>query len=187
MKRTIICILALFVASPAFAQAAFQFTSPGVRAPDDPSVEGIRLSLFHGRNTNMSGFDLGLLSLSESENRSGLAIITGISKTTGKSSGLNSALVVIHTGDATGVNAAFINKVERLSSGANIGFLNITDGYSAVDISGLGISERSTVQIGFINITKKIESFQIGFLNIAENGFFPVFPFFNFPKSQPSN
>lgn len=184
MKRIALCILFLLFAPPAFAQAAFQFTSPGVRAPNDPSVEGIRLSLFHGRNTNMSGFDLGLASLSESENRTGLAMIMGISKTTGKSSGLNSGLVVVHTGEATGVNAGFINMVDTLTSGANIGFLNITEGYSSLDISGMGISDRSTVQLGFINITKKIESFQIGFINIAENGFFPVFPFFNFPKSQ---
>jgi hypothetical protein len=185
IEQLIVCLAVLFFCAPAFAQAAFQFTSPGVRAPDDPSVEGIRFSLFHGRNTNMSGFDLGLASLSESENRSGLALIMGISKTTGKSSGLNSGLIVLHTGEATGVNAGFINHIQTLSSGANIGFINITDGYSSVDISGMGISESSTVQLGFINITKKIESFQLGFINIAENGFFPVFPFFNFPKSSP--
>jgi hypothetical protein len=183
IEQLVLCIAVLLFAAPAFAQASFQFTSPGVRAPDDPDVNGIRFSLFHGRNTNMTGFDLGLASLSESENRSGLAVVMGLSKTTGKSSGLNSGLVVLHSGEATGVNAAFINQVETLTSGANIGFLNITHGYSSLDISGIGISDSSTVQIGFINITKKIESFQLGFLNIAENGFLPVFPFFNFPKN----
>lgn len=183
MELLFLCLAVLFFAAPAFAQAAFQFTAPGVRRPDDPAVEGVRFSLFHGKNTDMSGFDLGLASFSESENRSGLAIVLGLSKTTGKSSGLNSGLVVLHAGEATGVNAAFINQIDTLSSGANIGFLNITKGYSSLDISGIAVSDRSTVQIGFVNITKKIEGVQLGFLNIAENGFLPVFPFFNFPKN----
>jgi hypothetical protein len=51
-----------------------------------------------------------------------------------------------------------------------------------VDLGGLNMSESSTAQIGFINITKEIKSFQIGFINMAENGFFPIFPFVNFPK-----
>ena len=186
MKRMgplFLCLAVLFFAAPALAQAGFQFTMPGVRAPDDPNVEGIRFSLFHGKNSNMSGFDLGFASLSESENRDGLAIIMGLSKTTGKSSGLNSALIVLHDGEATGVNAGFINQVKTLTSGANIGFLNITEGYSSLDISGMAVSGSSNVQIGFINITKKIDGVQLGFLNIAENGFLPVFPFFNFPKN----
>ena len=187
MELLFACLAALFFAVPAFAEAAsdevaFQFTLPGVRVPDNPNVGGIRFSLLHGINTNMSGFDLGLISLSESENRSGLAVIMGVSKTTGRSSGLNSGLIVLHDGEATGVNMSFINRIATLSSGANIGFLNITESYSSVDIGGMAISDRSNVQIGFVNITKRIEGFQIGFLNIAENGFLPVFPLFNFPK-----
>ena len=38
------------------------------------------------------------------------------------------------------------------------------------------------MQVGFINITTKIDSVQIGFLNFSYNGIFPVFPFFNIPK-----
>jgi hypothetical protein len=120
--------------------------------------------------------------VSETKNRSGLGIIFGVSKTTGKSSGCNAGLIVSHTGEASGLNAAFINRIKTITSGANIGFVNITDGFSSADISGIGISNRSNVQFGFVNITKKIEKFQFGFLNIAENGFLPVFPIFNFPK-----
>ena len=182
MKTMALCVLALLFSAAASAEAPFQFAAPGTRAPDDPDVGGVRLPFLHGRNENMRGFDFGLLSVSESTNRSGFAFILGLSKTTGKSSGLNSALVLSHTGEATGMNAAFINSVQTLTSGVNIGFLNITDGYSAIDISGIGVSDRSGIQLGFVNITKKIEKFQFGFLNIAENGFLPVFPIFNFPK-----
>ena len=132
----------------------------------------------------MSGFDLGILSLSSSTNRSGLALILGISRTKGRSSGLNTGLVITHEGEASGVNASFVNFVKTLKSGINIGFLNITEGFSALDLSGIGVSDRSNVQLGFVNVTKRIENFQFGFLNIAENGFLPVFPIFNFPKSS---
>jgi hypothetical protein len=49
----------------------------------------------------------------------------------------------------------------------------------------LNVSDRSTAQLGFINVTEELESFQIGFVNVAENGFLPVFPIFNFPKQKP--
>ena len=183
MKQVVLGFLCLFLAAPAFADpAAFQFAAPNLRAPDNPNVGGMRLSFLHGKNVEMSGFDFGLISLSESKNRSGLAAIFGVSKTTGKSSGCNAGLIVTNTGQSTGLNAAFINRVQTITSGANLGFVNITEGFSAVDISGLGISNRSNVQLGFLNVTQKIEKFQFGFLNIAENGFLPVFPIVNFPK-----
>jgi hypothetical protein len=187
MKQVILTFLCLFFAAPALAQAgdpaAFQFAMPGLRAPDNPSVSGFRLSFLQGKNVNMSGLDFGLLSMSETENRSGLSLIFGVSKTTGRSTGCNGGLIVTHDGEANGLNAAFINRVRTMKSGANLGFINITDGFSSVDISGVGISNRSNVQLGFVNITKTIDSFQFGFLNIAENGFLPVFPIFNFPKN----
>ena len=51
-----------------------------------------------------------------------------------------------------------------------------------VDLGGLNVSDSSSAQLGFLNITKKLTGVQIGFLNIAENGFLPMFPIFNFPK-----
>ena len=68
--------------------------------------------------------------------------------------------------------------------GANIGLLNVTRETSSVDISGLGISKQSDVQVGLINVTDEIKGVQVGLLNFAKNGFFPVFPFFNYPKSN---
>ena len=51
-----------------------------------------------------------------------------------------------------------------------------------VDVGGFNKSKSSTAQLGFINMTDEIKSFQLGFLNMAKNGFFPIFPFINFPK-----
>ena len=65
-------------------------------------------------------------------------------------------------------------------------FVQIADGESLLDIGGLNLTKRSTVQLGFINVTDELKGFQFGFLNIAKNGFLPFFPIFNFPKGTDS-
>ncbi|MBW2421304.1 MAG: phaC PHA synthase [Deltaproteobacteria bacterium] len=182
MKRLALVFSFLVFSQAAFAEVPFQFSAPGLRAPDDPDVNGMRLALLYGENHSVRGFDLGLVSLSEAQNLSGFSAVFGLSKVTGDVSGFAGALINLHSGKDTGVNAAFVNLIKTLENGANIGFLNIADGHTKLDIGGLNLSDDSAVQIGFLNITKKITGVQIGLLNMVENGFLPVFPFFNFPK-----
>ena len=82
------------------------------------------------------------------------------------------------------LNAAFVNKVNNVESGVNLGFVNLADGDTEIDIGALNLSGSSTLQLGLINITKKINGLQLGFINVADNGFVKVFPFFNFPKRR---
>ncbi len=180
LSLSVLCLLA----TPAAGETSFQFSAAGAQAPSDPDVSGFRIALFYAKNMKVSGFDLGIASFSEAANASGFSMIWGVGRVTGKSSGLASSFVNIHSGEDTSVNAAFINSVESLRSGVNIGFVNVTEGYSNVDVSGMAISKRSKVQLGFVNITNHIESLQIGFLNFADNGIFPVMPFFNIPKKK---
>jgi hypothetical protein len=182
MKRSILVLSLLVFSQTASAEAPFQFAAPGLRAPDDPKVNGIRFAVLHGKNQSVRGVDFGLLSLSETTSLSGFSAVLGMGKLTGNMSGCASSLINVHTGRDTGVNAAFVNRVNTVASGANIGFLNIADGYTMVDLGGLNVSDSSSAQLGFLNITKKLTGVQIGFLNIAENGFLPMFPIFNFPK-----
>ena len=183
MKRAILVLAALLYAETALGEAAFEFTAPGMRVPDDPAVNGMRLSLLHGKNTSVRGFDIGLLSLSETAEMSGVSIVAGVNRVTGRmSGGAAISLINFHSGRDTGLNAAFINKLNDTEDAFNISFLNIADGATLVDLGGLNMSARSTAQIGFVNVTKNLKSFQFGFLNIAENGFLPVFPVVNFPK-----
>ncbi len=185
MSRMILALSILFLlAVPASAQTSFQFHAAGTQMPKDPDVAGWRIALFYGKNQSVSGFDLGIASLSQATDSSGFSMIWGVGRVTGRSSGLASGFVNLHSGEDSGLNAAFINSVKTMKSGVNIGFINVTDGYSNVDISGIGISKKSKVQVGFINVTQEIESVQIGFLNIAENGIFPVMPLFNIPKKK---
>ena len=183
MKRIILVFLLLVFSEAALAETPFQFAAPNLRAPDDPNVSGIRFAVIHGKNQSVRGIDLGFLSLSETGNLSGLSAVLGMGKLGGDMSGCATGLINVHTGRDTGLNAAFVNRVDTVKSGANVGFVNIADGYTMVDLGGLNVSDRSSVQLGFINVTRKLKGVQIGFLNLAENGFLPMFPFFNFPKN----
>ena len=174
--------LALY-STAALAEASIQFSTIGLQAPKDPNVHGARFVLLYGVNQSVHGFDLGMMSFSESVTQSGFSANMGLSKVSGQSGGLALSLINIHGGHDTGMNAAFVNIVEAMDHGINVSFLNITKGFSNVDLGGLSMSEKSDIQLGFVNFTREIGSLQIGFLNFAGNGFFPVFPFFNFPKN----
>jgi hypothetical protein len=183
-RLTLSFLIVLLCSTTALAEATFQFNMPGLQAPKDPDVLGMRFVFLYGKNQSVRGLDLGFASISESVTQSGFTFNMGLSKVTGASSGCACSLVNVHTGNDSGFNGAFINIVHAIEKGVNGGFVNVTDGFSNVDIGGLSISKKSTVQIGFINFTDEITGVQIGFLNVAENGFFPVFPLFNFPKQE---
>jgi hypothetical protein len=182
-KSLILVVSFLAFSESAFAGAAFQFAAPGVRAPDDPNVNGLRFSVIHGSNQTIRGADFGLVSLSETGDLFGFSAVLGMGRLSGNMTGCATGLVNVHTGIDTGVNVGAVNRINTLKNGANIAMVNIADGFTRVDVGGLNVSESSTVQVGFLNVTKRIDAVQIGFLNVAENGFLPVFPFFNFPKN----
>jgi len=180
----LLCLLlaALPIAGPALAETDAQLAGPGFRVPDDPDVDGFRASILYGEADSMRGFDLGIFSLSKSNSLNGFGFVFGAAWITGDVDGGSAALVNVNEGSAHGVLAGFINRTSSMQDGVMLGFVNFTEGYSMVQVNGLGISERSKVQVGFVNVTKQIDSVQIGFINAAENGFVPVFPFFNYPK-----
>ncbi len=183
MKRVILSLFVVLYASTALAETGFQLAVPNVNLPDDPAVNGMRLSFLHGRNQSMSGFDLGVLSMSETHRMSGLALVAGIHRVNSEmDSGAVFSLVNYHRGRDSGLNGAFINLLHNTEGAFNIGFVNVASDATLADLGGFNMSKRSTAQIGFLNITKEIRSFQFGFLNMAENGFLPIFPIFNFPK-----
>ena len=185
MKQVIPFVCLLFLANVAFAETGFQFAAPNVNAPDDPDVNGMRFSLLRGKNRSMRGLDLGLLSMSETSKMSGVALVAGVHRVTGEmSSGAAFSLMNFHSGTDSGVNGAFINLLNDARGAFNTGFVIIAQGATLVDLGGVNMSKSSTAQIGFINITQQLKSFQFGFLNMAENGFLPMFPIFNFPKSN---
>lgn len=183
MKRLILCVCLVLFADGAAAETGFQLGVPNTNVPNDPNVSGMRVSFIWGKNRSTNGFDLGVLSMSETSQLSGLALVGGVSKVTGRmDGGVSLCILNYHTGSDSGVNGAFINLLNDAGNAFNTGFIIYAKGATLADLGGVNISKSSTVQIGFVNITKRIKTFQFGFINMAENGFFPIFPVFNFPK-----
>ncbi len=128
MKRLILCFSLLVYANLASAETAFQFSAPNLQAPKDPDVNGVRLSILHGKNQSIRGLDLGLLSLSETSNLSGLSLVLGMGKVTGEmSGGAAISLINVHTGRDRGLNAAFVNRIHDGENAVDIGFVNIAE------------------------------------------------------------
>lgn len=183
MKRVILSVCLVLLSSGAAAETGFQLALPNLNVPDDPQVNGMRFSFLYGKNRSTQGLDVGLLSVSETSELSGLALVGGVSKVTGRmSSGGAFSLVNYHTGSDSGMNGAFVNLLNDAGGAFNVGFLVVARGATMVDLGGINVSKESTVQIGFLNVTKRIKTFQFGFVNMAENGFLPIFPVFNFPR-----
>ena len=181
----VLAISLVFFANAAFAQVGFQFGAPNFQAPKNPEVNGVRFSVIHGKNQVQSGLDMGLLSMSETANFSGLGLICGISRVTEQmSGGVAFSLVNWHDGSDSGMNGAFINVLNDATHAFNMGFVTVAKGGTMVDLGGFNMSKSSTAQIGFLNVTDEIKSFQFGFLNMAKNGFLPIFPIINFPKKN---
>jgi hypothetical protein len=177
--------LAFLVPTLACAEAGFQFGMPDRNFPSDPDVNGMRLSFLWGNNDRTDGLDLGLFSMSQTRVRSGLALVGGVSRVTEKSDGaISLSFVNYHTGSDTGMNGAFINLVNDTKGALNAGFVQIATGETSIDVGGINVSKKSQTQIGFINVTEEITGFQFGFINMADNGFFKVFPIFNYPKKD---
>ena len=181
MKRLVLALVPLFVAGAALAETGFQLAVPNANVPRDPNVTGARLSFLYGKNQSVKGVDFGILSLSETSRASGVAFICGVHYVKQEMArGAAFSLVNYHTGHDSGMNGAFVNVLNDTSGAFNLGFVNYAEGATLVDLGGVNVSRSSTAQIGFLNMTDRIESFQFGFLNMADNGFLPIFPIFNF-------
>ncbi len=164
---------------------SFQFAAVGTNLPEGDRVQGARLAFLLGRNQVVSGADFGLLSWNESRKLSGAAFVFGLHRLTGDmDGGASFSLINWHSGDDRGLNAAFVNKIARADEGVNFGFLNLTDGNTSADIGALNVARNSSVQLGIVNVARKITGLQLGLINVAENGIFPFFPFFNFPEKD---
>src|SRR5262249_45534701 len=125
MKRWILSACLILLAGSASAGGtAFQLGLPSLNIPSNPQVDGMRLSFLWGKNSSQSGLDVGVLSMSETSQLSGLALVGGVSKVTGRmDSGVALSLVNYHTGSDSGVNGAFINILNDTSEAFNTGFV----------------------------------------------------------------
>ena len=119
---------------------------------EQTSIAGLRFSLLYGKNTSVSGVDLGFVNFT----------------TSGTSQGIELGFVGLNDENFIGLRLnAFVDLNRGNVEGAQFGFYN-----SGGFVNG--------VQIGFINNAESMKGLQIGLINIIrKGGQFPVFPIVN--------
>jgi len=160
MRRSLITLLVIlslsFLLNPVsiFAQSnpiQIALVTPIQIVPEDQPVAGFRFNLLYGRNSSVTGLDIGLINHS----------------TAGLSQGVQFGCVGVVEADFKGLQNNFINLNRGEFEGVQWGFYNY-----AYRMNGF--------QLGFVNYAVNMKGIQIGFINIIkQNGAFPIFPIVN--------
>lgn len=118
---------------------------------EDEAIGGVRLSLLYGKNTTVTGLDIGVVSHA----------------TEGVSKGVQFGFVGIVDADFTGFQDTWVNVTKGKMEGFQWGVVNYA-------------GHASGFQLGFVNYAVTMKGLQIGLLNfIKQGGQFPVFPIVN--------
>ena len=119
--------------------------------PEGQAVTAVRLSLLYGKNTSVSGLDLGLVNHT----------------TSGTSKGFQFGFLGMNEAEFVGWMYNAVNLTQGATEGLQTGCFNY-----ARSMNG--------VQLGFVNYAVTLEGLQIGLVNIIEQGgVFPVLPIVN--------
>jgi len=158
-------------AAPLAAQKPIQISlfTPVQIVPENQSIRGLRINFIYGRNTAVTGLDIGLVNISTGDK---------------PSSGLQYGLVSMVHGPFTGWQWSFVGSTEGRFQGLQSGFVNLLHESEGVQWGGVNSSwNHNGLQFGLVNYARRIHGVQIGFVNIIkEGGQFPVFPIVNWGK-----
>lgn len=119
--------------------------------PEEDSVTGLRFNLIYGKNTAVTGLDIGLVNHTSS----------------GTMAGLQYGLVGIADSDFVGWQDNSVNVVRGFCKGMQWGVVNYA-------------REMKGFQLGLVNYTWNMEGLQLGLINVIREGaFLPVLPLLN--------
>lgn len=165
---------------------------PGAQfPPSDFGVTGARLSALIGRNSYVSGIDIGVLGNITSQEFNGVGVSGLFNVTNGTTNvyGLQFAgLTNINTNKASiyglqatlGVNA---NTAASSVVGLQLGLLGNYGPFQDVYGFQIGLYNRANsvhgFQIGLINVTNSLHGVQIGLVNVNNQGLFRISPVIN--------
>lgn len=137
--------------------------------PETEAIRGVRLNLIYGRNTDVTGLDVGLVNYTT---RSFLGVqwgVVGIAE--GSFTGWQANwLVNVSKGTFEGVQwGALVNSAEA-GRGGQVAGVNVAQNYRGL-------------QLGLVNYAESLNGFQVGFVNIIKHGgAFPVMVLVNWGK-----
>jgi hypothetical protein len=184
--RVLALSVALLVSAPTIAAAdkspvGISLFDPVQFPGNSSSIEGIRLNLLYGYHQSVLGVDIGLVNR-VADDFMGFQWL-GLGWVNGRVVGVQwNYLANIAAKDMTGFQLGIVNLVGAATLGLQMGGVNISSGSAkGGQASFVNYAPRMEgLQFGLVNITDNLYGLQIGLVNIAKNGFFPVFPIFNF-------
>ncbi|WP_261817917.1 VC2662 family protein [Vibrio gallicus] len=184
MKKLLVTAVAAasLASSMAFAsESPVMFSSVNhFNAPHQSAVKGVRLSALHGKVNSVTGLDISLLGMSETNNTVGVNWgIFGGNKVNQSMTGASFGIFNYNKGLTKGVNVGAVNLTHNVN-GVNLSFVNFSKGQTLVDLGAVSLSNQSEVQVGIFNHTHNIKGVQVGLINCADNGFLKCFPIVNF-------
>jgi len=168
--------------------------------PNSETVNGVKIGLpyagnYWGLNQEINGLEVSIFA--ESANSTGLQLSL-VNLGTVDCAGMQLAGASISK-NFTGFQMGAYNEVNDASTAAQLGFTNTSKRNSKAVLVGVinNAADQTTgtqigainasyafkgVQIGVINTNYRdsSSSLQIGLINYMENGFLPIFPFFNY-------
>ena len=157
----------------AFDTTAFQIGvwAPKVQlVPPEIALSGLKLNLPYGNNGQVTGLDLGLVSINREQNDQLNAHVSALQVNLWNST--NGAFAGVQVGlyneavNSAGIKVGLINNTANMSRGVEVGLIN-----TSLECHGL--------QVGLINYTEFLTGVQIGLVNIATKSTLPFFPIIN--------
>jgi len=193
MKRIKILLGMLFLLSSISFATGFQFNVMDNQMPKSDEVSGLRLNLLYGKTADVTGLDLPILALGETNNFKGLQFgLLGANKVNESFSGVGMGVINMHEGSSKGLIFGTVNmnnyvkgvvfgavNMSNSVNGVQLGAVNYSTGRTLADIGFVNVSQGSTFQMGVFNMTDDLTGVQLGLINMAKTGFFPIFPFIN--------
>ncbi len=157
----------------AFDTTAFQIGvwAPKVQlVPPEIALSGLKLNLPYGNNGQVTGLDIGLVSINREQNDQLSAHVSALQVNLWNST--NGVFAGVQVGlyneavNSSGIKIGLINNTSSISRGVEVGLVN-----SALEFHGL--------QVGLINYTEFLTGVQVGIVNIATKSTLPFFPIIN--------
>jgi hypothetical protein len=133
--------------------------------PEDQAVGGFRFNLIYGRNSAMTGLDVGLVNHTRP----------------GGVEGVQFGIVGITEGDFTGWQANWVNLTSGAMQGVQSGLYNSVESGEGLQWGAVNVADfHSGLQFSLVNYARTLNGIQVGLVNIIrEGGMFPVFPIVN--------
>jgi hypothetical protein len=152
-------------ASPARAETKpFNLTllSPAQVFPPADSVRGVRINLLYGRNVNVSGLELGLVSGHVTGDFRGLQW-QPVNLVDGSFTGWQTGWLFSQTrGDFLGLQSSAVNFTGGHAEGVQLGVVNVTESMSGLQLGLVNVAGRTDgLQIGLVNVIKSKESLPV--------------------------